>query len=69
MHFEGKDIWELTIMLIALKAFMLSPRGNADGFVAALVDFTTWGTILIIYFASKALLKPQHRISMERKRI
>lgn len=69
MHFEGKGIWELTIMLIALKAFLLSPRGNADGFVASLLDFTTWGTILIIYIASKTFSKQQRSISMERKRI
>lgn len=68
MHFEGKGIWELTIMLIALKAFMLSPRGNADGFVASLLDFTTWGTILIIYFASKVLLKQRYSVFKERKR-
>lgn len=60
MRFEGKNIWELTIMLTALRAFLLAPRGNADGFVVALLDFTTWGTILIIYFASRSLRRKHH---------
>ena len=60
MRFEGKGIWGLTLMLIAMKAFLLAPRGNADGFIASLLDFTTWGTILIVYFASQNLIK-KHR--------
>lgn len=56
MRFEGKGIWEFTIMLIAMRAFLLAPRGNADGFVASILDITTWGTILIVYFISKGLM-------------
>ena len=51
--FKNKGIWTGTISLLLLNSLFLAPRGSADGFVADMVDITTWGTIFVVWLISK----------------
>lgn len=57
MRYDKKSIWQFAVSLILLNSFMLAPRGSADGFIATMIDMTTWGTVLIIYFVSNLIYK------------
>lgn len=54
--FENKGIYTGAISLILLDSLLHAPRGSADGFVSDIVDFTTWGTFIIVFIIAKALV-------------
>ena len=54
-NFKCHGIWGTTIILSMLYSLLLAPRGSADGFITDIVDLTTWGTILIVWFFSQML--------------
>ncbi|MBE6109021.1 MAG: O-antigen polysaccharide polymerase Wzy [Erysipelotrichaceae bacterium] len=54
--FRKKNVWSCSITLIILYSLLLAPRGSADGFIIDIIDLTTWGTIVVIWFTSKFLL-------------
>lgn len=56
-NFSNKGIWRMAVLMTALHEIILAPRGSADGFIASLVDMTTWGSILIIYFISNQIYR------------
>lgn len=47
--FKKKGVFSCAISLILLNSLLYAPRGSADGFVADMVDFTTWGTLIVVY--------------------
>ena len=47
--FKKKSVFTGAISFILLNSLLYAPRGSADGFVADIVDFTTWGSIIGIY--------------------
>ena len=55
--FENMGFFRCTISLILLQSLLFAPRGAADGFVADIVDVTTWGTFLIVIVISDFFLK------------
>lgn len=55
--FRNKGVYGCTIALILLDSLLKAPRGSADGFVAEIVDFTTWGTIIVVFVLVKLIIK------------
>lgn len=54
-EFYNHGVWMNALLFIALNSLLLSPRGSADGVVAAMLDMTTWGTIIAVYILSKLI--------------
>lgn len=63
--FKAHGIWGTAIILSMLNSLLLAPRGSADGFIADIVDLTTWGTILVVWLFSKALSRRANRMVVE----
>lgn len=59
--FRKKGVFTGAISLILLNSLLYSPRGSADGFVADMVDFTTWGSIIFIYIIANLLSRKNKR--------
>lgn len=55
--FRRKGVFTGTISLILLNSLLYAPRGSTDGFVADIVDFTSWGTIITVYILSYLISK------------
>ena len=55
-NFKKMGVFGCTISLLLLKSLLLAPRGSADGFVADIVDVTTWTAFLFVFFISRHIM-------------
>lgn len=55
-RFENMGFFRSTISLILLGSLLVAPRGSADGFVADLVDVTTWSALLFVFIVANLIL-------------
>lgn len=59
--FHKKGVFTGAISLILLNSLLYAPRGSADGFVADMVDFTTWGSIIFVYIVANLLSRKKRK--------
>lgn len=52
---KDKGILWCTAAFLMMNAFLLAPRGSADGFLAELTDMTTWLVIVMIWIVSSVM--------------
>lgn len=59
--FKTESIWKNALILIMLHSIFLAPRSSFDEFIADILRFNTWGTLLIIVFVSKVLYAKKNK--------
>lgn len=66
--FKTRSIWKNALILIMLHSIFLAPRSSFDEFIADILRFNTWSTLLIVVLITKVLYsKHKNGLDLEKK--